>query len=82
MRILKTIIVTFLLVAIQETLFAVDDVSLLKEARKGSVPAMRQIGMRMYKGCSIGNPTFGIKWLRKAADQGDTKAMYRWVASF
>lgn len=65
-----------MLTATSGKLFAEDDIYVLKEARKGSIPAMRQIGMRMYKGCSVGNPTLGIKWLRKAADQGDTKAMY------
>ena len=56
---------------------AEDDVTLLKAAHKGSVSAMRRIGMRMYQGrCSRGNPSLGIKWLEKAVEKGDAEAMY------
>lgn len=56
---------------------ATDDLSLLKAARRGDVPSMRKIGMRMHQGvCFRGDPETGIQWLKKAADKGDVSAMY------
>ncbi len=56
--------------------YADTDLEVLKAAHKGDVDAMRRIGIRMYKGCSRGNPTLGIEWLKKAANRGDVEAMY------
>lgn len=53
-----------------------DDLSLLKAAHRGNTTAMRRIGMRMYRGCSRGNPSIGIKWLERAESHGDVESMY------
>lgn len=52
------------------------DMILLRAAHRGNADAMRRIGMRMYRGCSVGNRSTGIQWLEKAAGKGDAEAMY------
>ncbi len=52
------------------------DMTVLRAAHRGDVNAMRRIGMRMYRGCSVGDRSTGIQWLEKAAGKGDAEAMY------
>ena len=52
------------------------DMTVLRAAHRGDVNAMRRIGRRMYRGCSVGDRSTGIQWLEKAAGKGDAEAMY------
>ncbi len=56
--------------------WAEGDIDVLRAAHRGNVNAMRRIGMRMYRGCSVGSPSAGIQWLERAAAKGDKESMY------
>lgn len=76
MRKILSFAIVFLTYAVAAHLSAIDDLTLLKAAHNGDVDSMRRIGIRMYRGCSRGNPSLGIEWLKKASENGDCKAMY------
>ena len=69
-------IIAVLCCSLAANVYADTDLEVLKAAHKGDVDAMRRIGMRMYRGCSRGNPTLGIEWLKKAVRHGDVEALY------
>ena len=70
------LILFFVSVVPQAWAAAEGDMTVLRAAHRGNVSAMRRIGMRMYRGCSVGDPSTGIQWLEKAAEKGDIEAMY------
>ncbi len=75
-KLVVSIVLILFSVLVMPQAWAEGDIDVLRAAHRGNVNAMRRIGMRMYRGCSVGNPSAGIQWLERAAEKGDVEAMY------